>query len=164
MRPSPTSCSLTTTSSTSSSRHSSARSSATRPGPVASPTTNRTDRRQDRDPATHSHQPTLLHGSPRPDAATVNGVPRRGDPCVLVNRAAPQTAGPPVDAQELPLLSSSLPRRARTACKSWVVGSSCSDTSMHKVAVGALIREGRVLLAHRRPEKRVYPNVWELPG
>lgn len=35
---------------------------------------------------------------------------------------------------------------------------------MHKVVVGALICDGRVLLAHRRPDKRAYPNVWDLPG
>ena len=35
---------------------------------------------------------------------------------------------------------------------------------MDEVVVGALIRDGRVLLAHRRPDKRAYPNVWDLPG
>lgn len=35
---------------------------------------------------------------------------------------------------------------------------------MDEVVVGALARDGRVLLAHRRPDKRAYPNVWELPG
>jgi 8-oxo-dGTP diphosphatase len=35
---------------------------------------------------------------------------------------------------------------------------------MHEVVVGALVREGRVLLAHRRPTKRAYPDVWDLPG
>ena len=35
---------------------------------------------------------------------------------------------------------------------------------MHEVVVGALISEGRVLLARRRPDKRAYPNVWDLPG
>jgi 8-oxo-dGTP diphosphatase len=35
---------------------------------------------------------------------------------------------------------------------------------MHKVVVGALVREGRVLLAHRSVTKRAYPDVWELPG
>jgi mutator protein MutT len=35
---------------------------------------------------------------------------------------------------------------------------------MHEVVVGALIRESRVLLVHRRPNKRAYPNVWDLPG
>ena len=30
--------------------------------------------------------------------------------------------------------------------------------------MGALVREGRVLLVHRRPVKRAYPNVWDLPG
>ena len=35
---------------------------------------------------------------------------------------------------------------------------------MHEVVVGALVRGGRVLLAHRSPDKRAYPDVWELPG
>lgn len=35
---------------------------------------------------------------------------------------------------------------------------------MDEVVVGALVRDGRVLLAHRRPDKRAYPNVWDLPG
>ncbi len=30
--------------------------------------------------------------------------------------------------------------------------------------MGALVRDRRVLLAHRRPDKRAYPNVWDLPG
>jgi 8-oxo-dGTP pyrophosphatase MutT (NUDIX family) len=33
-----------------------------------------------------------------------------------------------------------------------------------RVVVGALVRDGRVLLVHRRPDKRAYPNVWDLPG
>lgn len=35
---------------------------------------------------------------------------------------------------------------------------------MPEVVVGALVREGRVLLVHRRPDKHAYPNVWDLPG
>ncbi len=35
---------------------------------------------------------------------------------------------------------------------------------MHKVVVGALVREGGVLLVHRSPSKRAYPGVWDLPG
>lgn len=35
---------------------------------------------------------------------------------------------------------------------------------MHRVVVGALIRNDRVLLAHRRPNKRANPDVWDLPG
>lgn len=35
---------------------------------------------------------------------------------------------------------------------------------MVEVVVGALVRDGRVLLAHRRPDKVAYPDVWELPG
>jgi 8-oxo-dGTP diphosphatase len=45
-----------------------------------------------------------------------------------------------------------------------LVGCPCSNSRMHKVAVGALVREGRVLLVHRSPNKRAYPDVWDLPG
>ena len=33
-----------------------------------------------------------------------------------------------------------------------------------EVVVGALLRDGRVLLGHRRPDKHAYPDVWDLPG
>lgn len=36
--------------------------------------------------------------------------------------------------------------------------------SVHKVVVGALVREGRVLLVHRRRDKRARPDLWDLPG
>lgn len=35
---------------------------------------------------------------------------------------------------------------------------------MHEVVVGALVRADRVLLVHRRPDKRANPDVWDLPG
>lgn len=35
---------------------------------------------------------------------------------------------------------------------------------MDEVVVGALLRGGRVLLVHRRPDKRARPDVWDLPG
>ena len=35
---------------------------------------------------------------------------------------------------------------------------------MHEVVLGALVRGGRVLLAHRRMDKHAYPGVWDLPG
>ena len=35
---------------------------------------------------------------------------------------------------------------------------------MHEVVVGALVREDRVLLVHRRRTKRVNPDAWDLPG
>ncbi|MGZ4560248.1 MAG: NUDIX domain-containing protein [Frankiaceae bacterium] len=35
---------------------------------------------------------------------------------------------------------------------------------MHEVVTGALVREGRVLLVHRSPNRRAYPGVWDLPG
>jgi len=34
----------------------------------------------------------------------------------------------------------------------------------HDVVAGALVRGGRVLLAHRSPARRWYPDVWDLPG
>jgi 8-oxo-dGTP pyrophosphatase MutT (NUDIX family) len=35
---------------------------------------------------------------------------------------------------------------------------------MQEVVLGALVRDGRVLLGHRSPDKRAYPGVWDLPG
>ena len=35
---------------------------------------------------------------------------------------------------------------------------------MHQVVVCALVREGQVLPVHRSPDRRAYPNVWDLPG
>src|SRR6476661_2390946 len=35
---------------------------------------------------------------------------------------------------------------------------------VHEVVTGALVREGRVLLVHRSPNRRAYPGVWDLPG
>ncbi len=35
---------------------------------------------------------------------------------------------------------------------------------MNEVVVAALVREGRVLLVHRNPNRRAYPGVWDLPG
>lgn len=32
------------------------------------------------------------------------------------------------------------------------------------VVVGALVRDGRVLMVHRSPQRRWYPDVWDLPG
>lgn len=34
----------------------------------------------------------------------------------------------------------------------------------HVVVAGALVRGGRVLLCHRHPDRRWYPDVWDLPG
>ena len=34
----------------------------------------------------------------------------------------------------------------------------------HDVVVGALVERGRVLLVHRSPNRRAYPDVWDLPG
>ena len=35
---------------------------------------------------------------------------------------------------------------------------------MHSVVAGALLAGDRVLLAHRAPTRRWYPDVWDLPG
>lgn len=35
---------------------------------------------------------------------------------------------------------------------------------MHEVVTAALVREGRVLLVHRSPNRHAYPGVWDLPG
>jgi 8-oxo-dGTP diphosphatase len=39
-----------------------------------------------------------------------------------------------------------------------------ADPVRHAVVAGALVRDGRVLLAHRSPARRWYPDVWDLPG
>lgn len=44
------------------------------------------------------------------------------------------------------------------------VGCPCSDRRVHQVVVGALLREDRVLLVHRSPDKHAYPEAWDLPG
>lgn len=35
---------------------------------------------------------------------------------------------------------------------------------MVEVVLGALVRDSQVLLVHRRPDKRAYPDLWDLPG
>jgi mutator protein MutT len=35
---------------------------------------------------------------------------------------------------------------------------------MQEIVCGALVRGGRVLLVHRSPDRRAFPNVWDLPG
>jgi len=35
---------------------------------------------------------------------------------------------------------------------------------MIQIVLGALIREGQILLVHRSPNRAVYPNVWDLAG
>ncbi|SEC31566.1 mutator mutT protein [Nocardioides exalbidus] len=35
---------------------------------------------------------------------------------------------------------------------------------MVEVVVGALVRDGQVLLVHRRPDKHAFPGTWDLPG
>jgi 8-oxo-dGTP diphosphatase len=48
--------------------------------------------------------------------------------------------------------------------KASVVRCPCSNPRVDKVVVGALLRERRVLLVHRRPDKHARPDVWDLPG
>ncbi|SCF41036.1 ADP-ribose pyrophosphatase YjhB, NUDIX family [Micromonospora matsumotoense] len=40
----------------------------------------------------------------------------------------------------------------------------CSNPVMHVVVVGALVDNGAVLLVHRSPTRRAYPDRWDLPG
>ncbi len=35
---------------------------------------------------------------------------------------------------------------------------------MHEIVTAALVRDGRVLLVHRSPDRHAYPNVWDLHG
>ena len=32
------------------------------------------------------------------------------------------------------------------------------------IVAGVIITDGRILLCHRSPDRRWYPNVWDLPG
>ena len=34
----------------------------------------------------------------------------------------------------------------------------------HNVTAAVLVRDGRVLLCHRHPNQRWYPDVWDIPG
>jgi 8-oxo-dGTP pyrophosphatase MutT (NUDIX family) len=44
------------------------------------------------------------------------------------------------------------------------VGRSCFADAMPRVVLGALVRDGYVLLVHRRFDKHANPNVWDVPG
>lgn len=37
-------------------------------------------------------------------------------------------------------------------------------TERHIIAIGLLVRNGRALLAHRHPDRRWYPDCWDLVG
>jgi mutator protein MutT len=39
-----------------------------------------------------------------------------------------------------------------------------SPSVTHQVVVGVLVRDGRVLLCHRRADRSWYPDVWDFPG
>lgn len=45
-----------------------------------------------------------------------------------------------------------------------LVLSLCSNPVMHIVVCGALVENGAVLLVHRSPTRRAYPDLWDLPG
>jgi mutator protein MutT len=32
------------------------------------------------------------------------------------------------------------------------------------IVAGVIVRDGKILLCHRSPDRRWYPNVWDLPG
>lgn len=34
----------------------------------------------------------------------------------------------------------------------------------HTVVAGVLVRDGRILLCHRRPDRAWFPDVWDVPG
>jgi 8-oxo-dGTP diphosphatase len=55
------------------------------------------------------------------------------------------------------------PLRVPFGC-SEVVLSLCSNPVMHVVVTGALVENGAVLLVHRSPTRRAYPDLWDLPG
>lgn len=38
------------------------------------------------------------------------------------------------------------------------------DPVEHRIVAAVLVQDGRVLLCHRHPERRWFPNVWDLPG
>jgi 8-oxo-dGTP diphosphatase len=38
------------------------------------------------------------------------------------------------------------------------------SSAMPEIVIAALVREGRVLLVHRSPNRHVFPDVWDLPG
>ena len=40
----------------------------------------------------------------------------------------------------------------------------CSNSVVHVVVCGALVENGAVLLVHRSPTRRAYPDLWDLPG
>ena len=45
----------------------------------------------------------------------------------------------------------------------WLTGA-VNNEIVHRVAFGVLVDSDRALLAHRHPGRRIYPNVWDLPG
>lgn len=45
-----------------------------------------------------------------------------------------------------------------------VVVSSTPGAAIHRIAAAALVRDGQVLLGHRHPGRRHYPNCWDIVG
>jgi 8-oxo-dGTP diphosphatase len=45
------------------------------------------------------------------------------------------------------------------------MGGAAGDTAeAHEIVAALLVRDGRVLLCHRSPGRRWYPDVWDFPG
>ena len=49
-------------------------------------------------------------------------------------------------------------------CVDTTIGPRCETMTCHDVAAAVLIRNDRVLLCHRSPNRRWYPDVWDFPG
>lgn len=97
--------------------------------------------------------------------ATQRHAPRRSIPSTGCRRSEPARAFLTSLASPLLGARSSVERRTSGGRS----GRSSSDghaliPPMHKVVVAALVREGRVLLVHRSPNRRAYPGAWDLPG
>ena len=106
----------------------------------------------------------VLHLERRPAHPVLRLGDRRGR--ALGAAPSPQADPAPASSAEPSVQDAAVRRGARSAVRleARLVRGPCLCRRMHKVVVGALIREGRVLLVHRRPDKRAYPNVWDLPG
>lgn len=56
---------------------------------------------------------------------------------------------------------SRLPPVTTTVCQHGLVS---EQPQIHRIAATALVRDGYLLLAHRHPRRRDYPNCWSLVG
>ena len=107
----------------------------------------------------------------RPARRAIGGSPHRaparaGAPVGLGDRREPNRVPEVGRWPPLPGAPRRPAHRRRTPARYGrsLVGCPYSYRRMHEVVVGALVREGRVLLVHRSPNKRAYPDVWDLPG